>query len=369
MKIFLCTTASSKFQKSWSNIPFFLNKSLLESGFSVKNIVLRECWTLAFIYNSFIRIFRRILRSTSTYFYTRSIFHFYLMKLYGIYIEHISSDQDVILQQGFSFPLKNGKNRLVLFGDWPYAYYFFKFSGRSPNWLEKRSIFREDGVIESADAVVTLFPDVYEFMRARYKNTNIFYFGNVVNVDVSVPEDILSVKQASRKILFIGREHYLSGALELIDAVKKIEQHTNNLHLDIVGIPPKMIDINYSWLTVHGYLDKDDPGQKLTYYDLLKEARVYVNPTKGWNAFQATLEAMFFSCPIIVRGNVNLKKSFPLLEDFSYIVDDRNTLSDCLKLCLEDGPLFREKALSAIAASKLHTWKHFIGQLTQKVLQ
>ncbi|AWW45637.1 hypothetical protein DPM18_01690 [Polynucleobacter paneuropaeus] len=369
MKIFLCTTASCKFQKSWSNIPFFLNQFLVKYGFNVENIVLKESSVPAFLYNGFFRIFRKIIKSQSTYFYSRTKFHFFLMRLYGTYIKYISAKEDIILQQGYSFSLKNGKNKVILFGDWPYAYYFNKFAKRLPNQYEIRSIFREDKVIENADAVVTLFPDVYDFMTSRYQNKNIFYFGNVVNVDVLIPSDILSTKVVSKKIIFIGKEHYLSGALELIDAVNKVQKCMGNIHLDIVGIPSKLIHQNYPWLTVHGYLNKDDPRQRSVYYDLLKNARVFVNPTRGWNAFQATLEAMFFSCPIIVRENVNLRKTFPFLENFSYLIDDSSALVDCLQLCLKDQELFKSKSLSASATSSLHTWDYFMGQLTKKVLQ
>ena len=365
-KIFLCTTVTSKLQKSWSNIPFFLEKGLLDAGYNVKNIVLVQCWPISFFYNNFLRIIYRTLKFQTTYFYSRTKFNFIWMKLFGLYLFLISTPNDIILQQGFSYPVGSKKNKLILFGDWPYSYYFAKFSDRMPSKLEKESIKREDTVIESSHAIVTLFPDVYDYMRSRYQNKNIFYFGNVVNVDFKTDQDILETKINSKKILFIGREHYLPGALELVDAVKKMNRNGEICNLDIVGIPPKMIGEEYPWLTVHGYLDKDVHVDKEMYYKLLNDARVYVNTTEGWNAFQATLEAMYFYCPIVVRLNENLIKTFPNLNEFSYVTNRKVSLQDCLYQCLEDSEAYYRKAILSGNTAKLHTWENFIGKLSEK---
>lgn len=367
MKIFFCSTVSAKLQKSWSNIPYFLERGMVEAGYTVENIVLRELWPLAFLYNSVLRIAHKIFQFQTTYYYTRTKFHFFIMKFYGLYIRLVSSSEDIVLQQGYSFPVGSIKNKLVLLGDWPYAYYFYKFSSREPNAFEKRSIKREDDVIEGAQAVVTLFPDVYEFMLNRYQNKKIFYFGNVVNVDVDVPKNILQIKESSRNLLFIGREHYLTGAIELIEALKVLWSQGERFHLDVVGIPERLLGYKFPWLTVHGYLDKDNILEKALYYDLLLNARVYVNPTEGWNAFQATLEAMHFSCPIVVKENDNLRKSFSRLEDFSYLITKKNSLQDSIKSSLSSDVSYINKAKLSGEASSLQTWKHFIDELQNKV--
>jgi hypothetical protein len=85
----------------------------------------------------------------------------------------MSVKQDVMVVQGFSYPPHNGKTRQIVLGDWPSEYLFEKFLKRRPNRLERKSIDRENAVIEAADAVITLFPNVREYMLLKYKNQNL----------------------------------------------------------------------------------------------------------------------------------------------------------------------------------------------------
>jgi hypothetical protein len=108
-----------------------------------------------------------------------------------------------MIVQGFSYPLNNGKNKQIILGDWPSEYLFERFLKRQPSRFERKSIDRENTVIENANAVITLFPSVQNYMLKKYKNKNIFCFGNVVNVDddIIVPFDIRERKLNSFKLL------------------------------------------------------------------------------------------------------------------------------------------------------------------------
>ena len=368
MKVYFCTTESSKKYKSWSNIPYLLHTNLEKRGHIVCNYVMREAQPFRALFNFPVRVWNRFYKDNVAYFYVRTPAHFFLTYLLGRWIGLISTKPDVMLVQGFSYPLNNGKNRQILLGDWPTSYLFEKFLKRLPNRYEQKSIERENQVIEAADAVVTLFPDVLEYMSRKYKNKHIYCFGNVVNIDddIVVPADIQHRKLASTRLLFIGKPFYLAGALELISGARNLRRQGFNCEVDIIGIDPDLIGIEFEWLRVHGYLDKDKPDEKCKYYDLLANAKFFVNTTPGWSSFQALLEAMYFHNPIVVRTNDILQGYFPNLKDVAHIVDSEGrTLEAILTDILTDSVRYQQMSEAARAAVEFSTWQNFTGRLTK----
>lgn len=367
MKIYFCTTAPSKNYKSWSNIPYLLQKNLEKRGYVVENYVMREVEPFKTLFNLPIRVLNKFFKLGTTYFYVRTPVHFFFTFLYSRWIGLVSSKQDVMVVQGFSYPLHNGKNRQIVLGDWPSEYLFEKFLRRQPSRLERKSIDRENEVIETADAVITLFPNVREYMLGKYKNQNIYCFGNVVNIDdeVLVPEDIRLRKLNSCRLLFVGQPFYLLGAQELIAAAQKIRFQGYKCEVDIIGIEPNLIGVEYDWLKVHGYLDKEKPDEKKKYYDLLSNARLFVNTTPGWSGFQALLEAMYFHTPIAVRPNESLSSYFPNLNDLAYVLQDsRENLESILFDCFSDGEKYEFKSKHSRLSVEYSTWAVFTEKIT-----
>ncbi len=366
MKIFFCTTAPSINYKSWSNIPYLLHKNLEKRGFVVENYVMRELEPLKTLFNLPIRLFNKFFKLGTTYFYVRTPIHFFCTYVYSFWIGLFSDKRDVMLVQGFSYPLRNRKNRLIIIGDWPSEYLFEKFLKRQPSWLERNSINRENTVIEAADIVITLFPNVRDYMNEKYKNKNIYCFGNVVNIDndVLVPADIKERKLNSKNFLFVGQPFYLAGALELIAAARNLQQMGIDCQVDIVGIDPKLVDTEYGWLKVHGYLDKEKPSDKKKYYELLANARLFVNTTPGWSGFQALLEAMYFHNPIVVRPNESLNSFFSNLNKVAHILEETGpTLESILLDSLSDLAGYQQMSNAARKAVESSTWNNFTTEL------
>jgi glycosyltransferase involved in cell wall biosynthesis len=362
MKIYFCTTAPSKNYKSWSNIPYLLHKNLEKKGYVVKNYVMTEVEPLRSAFNLLVRLKNKLCKKSTTYFYVRTPVHYIFTILYSYYIRLISSSEDIMIVQGFSYPLNNGKNKQIIIGDWPSEYLFEKFLKRKPSKVERRSIDRENTVIENADAIVTLFPNVKEYMLDKYNNKNIYCFGNVVNVDESVilPLDIEKKKIASKRLLFIGQPFYISGAMELIVAAKNLRQYGIDCEVDIVGIDPQLIGVQYHWLTVHGYLDKAKPKDKEKFYNLLSCAHLFVNTTMGWSGFQALLEAMYFYNPIVVRNNEMLQIYFPNLKEFAYLLEeDSGSLENLLYEIFSDNDRYCKMAKTARKSVSSSTWEKF----------
>jgi glycosyltransferase involved in cell wall biosynthesis len=366
MKIFFCTTAPSRDYKSWSNIPYLLHKNLEKSGFVVENYVMREMEPLKTVFNLPVRVLNKYFKLGTTYFYVRTPVHFFITCLCSRFIGIISAKQDVMVVQGFSYPLHNRKNRQIILGDWPSEYLFEKFLKRQPSRLEQKSIDRENAVIESADAVVTLFPNVCSYMLKKYKNKNIYSFGNVVNVDdeIVVPVDIWKRKLKSKRFLFVGQPFYMQGALDLIAAARNLRQQGIECEVDIIGIDSSLIGNKYAWLKIHGYLDKENPDHKSRYYELLSDARLYVNTTPGWSGFQALLEAMYFHNPIVVRPNEILVSYFENMTALGYTLEgDQSSLESILIDSLVDETKYQLMSDTARKAVESLTWNSFTRKL------
>lgn len=372
MKIYLCTTAPSKSYKSWSNIPYLLHKNLQKRGYVVENYVLEEVQPFKALFNLPIRVLNKFFKLGTTYFYVRTPIHFFFTYVYSYWIRIISSSRDVMIVQGFSYPLHNGKNKQIVIGDWPSEYLFEKFLQRKPSCLERKSIDRENEVIEAANAVITLFPNVHEYMMRKYRNKNIYCFGNVINVDddVIVPDDLQSRKLNSNRLLFIGQPFYLTGAIELIVAARNLRELGFDCEVDIIGISPDLIGMRYKWLKVHGYLDKDNPCEKKKYYELLSNARLFVNTTPGWSGFQALLEAMYFGNPIVVRDNEVLRRYFNNLNDVAYIFDNSQpSLESLLEGSFEDKNRYKSMSTEARLSVASSTWTNFMDMLLGLIKQ
>jgi hypothetical protein len=77
MKIYLCTTATSKKYKSWSNIPYLLHKNFERKDYKVKNFVLRELQPIKFLFNLPVRVLIKFFGLKTTYYYVRTPLHFF----------------------------------------------------------------------------------------------------------------------------------------------------------------------------------------------------------------------------------------------------------------------------------------------------
>ncbi len=364
--IYFCTTEPSKNYRSWSNIPYLLQQNLESRGYIVKNLVMREVEPLKTLFNLPVRVLNKLSDLRTTYFYARTPVHYFFTYIYSLCIGIVSTKKDVMLVQGFLHPMHNGKNKQILIGDWPSQYLFEKFLKRPPNHLEQKSVDRENAVIEAADAVITLFPNVKEYMLSKYKNQNIYCFGNVINIDdsVAVPTNIRKRKLKSNRLVFVGKPYYMPGAVELIAAVQKIRDKGIDCEVDLIGIDSELIGSRYGWLNIHGYLDKEKPVEKQKYYEILANARLFVNTTPGWSGFQALLEAMYFHNPIVVRNNESVRSYFSNLTSVAHILEeDGPSLELLIMEGLADHVKYQKMSDAARETVETSTWNNFTTNL------
>ena len=238
--------------------------------------------------------------------------------------------------------------------DWTYDYYFRWFLNREPDRLEKHSVGREDSQIEGSDLVVSLFPDVAEYMKAHYDNQDIHYLGNAVNSVYPAPEpSAIADRSASRNILFIGGKHYVEGISSLLDAFSQLRQDHPDLRLDIVGMDEEDFPGLPDNAVCYGYLDKGRSDGRELYYRLLREARMIVNTTPNWGAFSSAVEAMYFFVPIITAPCRSFVETFGETIDFGYYCEDNSPemRERCVTRILND-PAYEAMCLNAHEAVK-----------------
>jgi glycosyltransferase involved in cell wall biosynthesis len=203
----------------------------------------------------------------------------------------------------------------IMISDWTLDYYMKFILKRKPRFFEQRVLRRDDREIEATQIIFSLFPGIVKYMRSKYNNKNIYYFGNAVNCLRKPPdgfEDRFADKHKARKILFIGGKKYLTGLEDLIKAFQILKNKFTDLSIHIIGFSESDIASSFriDGLYFYGYLDKGANSDSEIYYDLLSQSTVFVNTTVGWSSFQSPVEALFFYTPVIISYNKEFVETF-----------------------------------------------------------
>lgn len=313
-EVIVFTNGDSSKISTWSNVPYCFTEALLRKQVIVHRVDIRPHWRLDRMFNKYVMpCVRRVLPGTS-YEYFRSVFHFLHVRyrIRKAVRKHSQADHHIFLT--FSFNSQGlGHVRRIQFCDWTYDHHVKYFLSRRPDFLEARSIAREDESIRSADLVIPLFPQVESYMRLRYPRSRIQYIGNVINsvVEPRFDDAVLSRRKRSHRILFIGKPKYREGAVQLLEAFRMLKAEIPDLRLDIIGMRANHFDESIPPdVFLHGYLDKGVDVQRSLYYELMREAQVFVNTSPKWSAFSASVEAMHHYLPVVVTPYDEFVRTF-----------------------------------------------------------
>ena len=313
--------------KTWSNVPYFFTKSLLDKQIIVNRVNIEENYILNLIYKYTFFVFLKLIKKNSNHSYFRSGLNYYLTnrKIKASVSKYKNAEALLFLTYSFSFEKTHNK-KVILFSDWSYYYYINNFLKRNAFWFEEKALTREDDHIKNADVVLSLFPKSLEYNEKKYNTTNLYYLGNVINGNSTLDKNqLISQKEKSNKILFIGNNKYIQGAIELINAFKIISNKKSSLiELHIIGLNEQQTGINFPGLFHHGYLNKGIPSENEKYYKLVSEAKVIVNTNKNWGSFSAITEAMYYYTPVITTAYPEFIETYGSEIDFGYYVDPTN---------------------------------------------
>ncbi len=312
--------------KTWSNVPYFFTKSLEEKGFKINRVDIEESAFLNSIYKYTVFAALKLFYKNSDHTFFRSGFNNFLTgQKIKKEIKNRNSDAFIFLSYSFSSK-KYSQKKVILFSDWGYLYFIDTFLKREALWFEKRALKREENNIESADAVISLFPKSYLFNLKHYKNKHQYYLGNVINSNYPLKkEELISSKLKSNKLLFIGNKKYFNGAISLINAFKEVNSEKyKGLELHIIGLTEGETGVNYPNVFYYGYLDKGIEKENELYYKLISEAKAIINTNTDWGAFSAMTEAMFFYTPVITSPYEEFVETYGSEINFGYYVNNNN---------------------------------------------
>lgn len=370
MKILFLTLGDAESPNTWSNVPYFFMNSLKGAGGNeiVPIDISKFSWRYSLglkMVEQFLKVVRRIAPGNPTYMACRT----------GLYQKAVEKnikkaigeheDADCLLSTNFSHggALLCSK-KTCIFCDWTIDYLIEVMQQRVPGILERKSIERQRTEIEAADYVITLFPDVQEYMEKKY-NRKVYYLGNVINSEIrDFNADELIGKKHHGNYLFVGAKKYIQSAVSLCECITKYnESHGTNIEVDIIGLKTSEAAI-FESKNVHcyGYLSKGNIDQANRYYDLLMHAKAIVNVTKNWNGMSSLIEAMYYETPIIVSVNPNLSKTFGKRFDGGlYCADDTNAelYSKIEKMENLELEQYRDMCLCAHDAVKDFTWRKY----------
>jgi len=259
----------------------------------------------------------------------------------------------------------------LLFGDWTYRILIEERMNRRPYFFEKIIINREDKAILKAEQVVSLFPACANTMKKTIQGKQINYLNqNVINTLYSGELDehsIIEKKKQSSSVLFIGGMKYIDGAMLLKKAIDKVRIKHQNVSAHFIGITEEQLNLDSSessYLHCYGYLDKAIEQERLMYYKLIFEAKVFCNPSAVWAGYSSTVEAMYYYTPIISSGFKDFIEEFGEhisfgMYDFALSVD---SLANSLEYMLLN-PNYSQMARNAHEAVSIYSWSNYVDKI------
>jgi len=353
--------------KTWSNVPYFLIKTLEEQGITVHGVDLS-------VKETYQKVVRKIydyvlvdICKAQVSNYSRSNFYNFCTNRKIKKAVKKFKTADALIFTTFSFSAtKYSLKPSILFCDWTIEHYIKYFLNRNPSNWEISFIKRQNKVIENASCVFVLFPSIAKSMKEKFLNPNIIYNGNVTNNLIASNLDLINIKRKKKTLLFIGSEKYLKGAKDLIASFVVLKDLHESLQLHIIGIK-KIDDITIPKdVFLHGYLDKGNKQEALLYYEILKSATIFINTSPKWASFSASLEAMYFYTPLIITSYTEFIETFGESIDFgAYYDSESDILTNLIQGILTDEK-YMDLCINSFKAAEEHKWEDYTKRLLTK---
>jgi len=181
-EINLFTVGDSAQLSTWSNLPYFISKTLLEKGIKLNRIDLSPNRFLNKLSSIFYEPFIKKYNKRTTYTYYRSKLHFLdaRRRIKKAVNRYKNSDADIFLTFSFSSTGLT-KKPIIQFCDWTYEYYIRNLENREPDKYELKSIGREDNQISGSSMLFLFFGSILNYMLKHYHNKNTYFFGQAIN--------------------------------------------------------------------------------------------------------------------------------------------------------------------------------------------
>ncbi len=358
---------------TWSNVPYLLSRTLQEKGIRVRRVnIAANVWVCRawkyFVMKGLLGIFC----PGNVFEYTRTPLFRWItnQRIRRAVMKY--PDADLCLFTCFDYYDKYSHIPTMLLCDWTYDIWIKDRLTRKLYPIEKIFIRQQDEAIRNAAFVISLFPVCAKMIKDTYPNANVHHLAsNVINTLYDQPmieEEILERKERSEDILFIGGKKYMQGACKLVEAFSAFQKRHPHVTLHIIGLTEQSFHALPDNVFCHGFLHKDMEAEKELYYDLMLNAKVFVNPTPLWGGYSSTVEAMYFYNPVIVSPYKDFVDEFG--ENIDFGTYNQEFTAECLCDSLElvfNAADYRSLCLSAHNHVKEYTWSNYVDKMIKLV--
>ena len=368
--------------QTWSNIPACFVKALREKGITVHPVSLAN-EKLQHYYDDYFRKILKVL--TCWYDNPRYYGYTWLHKWLGNKIIEKTVKKypqaDYCFFINYAFYNKYNHIPSLLLSDWTDEINLQRI-GKKPDKFHKRFCKQQKEAIEHAEHTVSIFELCAKQMKERYTKGNIsFLGGNVIN-DLSgksieqtsstdYAQNIIDKKTKSNRVLFVGKpDRYKESAIKLIEAVGLLRQKEEfkNLEVDIIGIRKDQLPETPNYVTCHGFLHKDNEKERETFYSILENAKMIVNPTPKWAAYSSIAEAMYFYTPVIVSPFDDFVNEFG--KEIKFGLYNKEFTAACIAnniISIIENPNYPSLCENAHETVKGYTWDAYVDKILKLI--
>jgi glycosyltransferase involved in cell wall biosynthesis len=375
VKINLFCWGDSNDINTWSNVPYFLSRTLISRNIDVRRFNLIPPAGLTYQSLAFFNRCRnraaRLLGLRRRPIFRMPVLH----RLVNSELAKTSrslEDADLNLFLTFSFSsIRYSDVPAALYSDRTYEQHLEE-EGIRPSWADRLLIRWETRNLQNAQYVFTMNQACLEFIRDRYgvRSPQLLKAGiNLIGNDFSNINALIARKEAARSILFIGRGYYQRGVDVLLAAFRRFNEIFSNLFtLHLVGLTDDELPESQPHVICHGYLRKDHPGEYQQYMDLLASARLFVFPMRPGPIAVALREALWMCTPVILT---NVPNASDRVQDGKNGIlaskADPEEIADWMSVLVSNDELWRRMATYARESVKNETWDATIDRLLDVV--
>lgn len=357
---------------TWSNVPYFLGKSLEKLGCEVHYVDIGPKKWISVPYDLVIGLMRKLGWRSEYNFFRSTLNERSTKNKIARALERFPDSLPIFTT--FSFGANGSKKPYVLFCDRTFESYVNYFNDREPTRFERRIVKSEVLNMKNAHLIISLFPEMAESLSTKY-GEKVKYYGNVVNLPAGpeMSDGLLEKKWRSKQLLFIGKKHYKEGLMRLLDALKLLNIGLEQpFHLHVIGLSEKHISgKSIENVTFHGYLNKSNDDEYEQYIQLLENAFLFINPNPRWASFSASCEAMSYSTPLIINAYPEFTSTFGNDQKQCWFLESerQEDLVHLIRQIADDREVWESKARGAFISASPLSWRSYATKVLRDVIE
>lgn len=296
---------------TWSNLPYFFSKFLINKGIKLNRININPdesllCRGYLNFLKKWITIKRKVIKKKFRFdpFRDKIITFLVNQKIKNENQKYPHANLNIFLTYSFS-SYKFSNVPVVHYCDQTYEI----FINDTKKETKKRDFYFikiERNNLKNSAHIFSTNPKCAKFIIKRYNLSNVTELRAGIHLENSFTENenhILTLKKKNKDILCIGKDAYKRGVDILIEAFNHFNcLNANSFTLHLVGVFQKNIAEVNEKIIFYGYLNKNNPSEFKIYCDLLKKSRLFVMPMRFGPRPGVVKEAGLMYTPVITTN-------------------------------------------------------------------